>query len=385
MIFHLKRLAVTTLFWTLASNLVSAQVSFKGFGVPNAFINDISADGSVVVGILLGTGTVPNPSGDQAFRWTAAGGVENIGGHMDKVSISRDGTTIVGSTLDAQGNKNAAIWQGGKSWKLLGGVPGGVPQGFVLSIGLGVSGDGSVIVGLAYLPSSQELGTQFHGFRWDPAKGMVDLGTMRKGGTSNCFGISADGNTIIGYERSPKGADFLESPSGSSGVIFWRGVERPLHAFGRAGEAFAINWNGTIIVGRLHPLGGRDLPNGTFFTTTTTYMYTAWDGRFEDLAAVLLQSSTGLGFDYASMPTAVSDDGQVVGGTTGVSDHLPYLWTRATGMVLITDYLTANGLTVHQGWQKLTDVSYISPNGKLIAGTGIDPQGVAGSWIVNLP
>src|SRR5215472_3102224 len=97
MIFHLNRLAVTTLFCTLASNLVSAQVSFKEFGVPNAYINDISADGSVVVGILLGTGAVPIPTGNRAFRWTAAGGVENIGGHMNVVSISRDGKTIAGS------------------------------------------------------------------------------------------------------------------------------------------------------------------------------------------------------------------------------------------------------------------------------------------------
>src|SRR5215472_1848813 len=82
----------------------------------------------------------------------------------------------------------------------------------------------------------RELGTQFHGFRWDAVKGMVDLGTLHQGGTTYCLGISADGNTIIGYERSPKGADFLESPSGSSGVVFWRGVERLLHAFGRAGE-----------------------------------------------------------------------------------------------------------------------------------------------------
>jgi hypothetical protein len=52
-------------------------------------------------------------------------------------------------------------------------------------------------------------------------------------------------------------------------------------------------------------------------------------------------------------------------------------------MVLLADYLTANGVTAHQAW-KLTDFSYVSPDGKLLAGTDISPQG-AQPWIVTLP
>jgi len=73
------------------------------------------------------------------------------------------------------GKWQPAIWQGGTNWKLLRGVPGGVPQGSVLSQDYGVSGDGSVVVGIAYLPSSRQLGTEFHGFRWDAVSGMVTL------------------------------------------------------------------------------------------------------------------------------------------------------------------------------------------------------------------
>ena len=83
MIFHLKSIAaVSALLSVLGSNPASAQVTLKAFGVIDAFIQDMSADGSVVVGILRGSGAVPNPSGNQAFRWTAAGGAETIGGHM---------------------------------------------------------------------------------------------------------------------------------------------------------------------------------------------------------------------------------------------------------------------------------------------------------------
>ena len=79
MIFHLNRIAaVTALLWALGTSPASAQVTFNAFGVADAYISDMSANGSVVVGILLGTATVPNPTGNQAFRWTAAGGVQNI-------------------------------------------------------------------------------------------------------------------------------------------------------------------------------------------------------------------------------------------------------------------------------------------------------------------
>jgi hypothetical protein len=209
------------------------------------------------------------------------------------------------------------------------------------------------------------------------------LALLQQGAGTRAFAISADGNTIVGYEDPPKGTTYNPSVSGMSGVIFWNGTERLLHAFGMAGEAFATNFNGAVIVGRGHPQGGSYLPDGTFRVAIATYMYTAWDGRFEDLGAVSLEFPGQPVPDYASTPTAVSDYGEVVGGTTGITDHLPFIWTRATRMVLLTDFLTANGVTAHQGW-KLTDVSYISPDGKRMVGTGISPQG-ATSWIVTLP
>jgi len=104
----------------LVGGNLPAQVTFRGFGTTNAYIQDMSADGSVVVGtFLLGT------KSQTAFRWTAAGGLQEIGGYMDTVAISRDGKTIVGSALDSQGIQNAAIWMSGTNWKVLGGVHGG--------------------------------------------------------------------------------------------------------------------------------------------------------------------------------------------------------------------------------------------------------------------
>jgi hypothetical protein len=56
-------------------------------------------------------------------------------------------------------------------------------------------------------------------------------------------------------------------------------------------------------------------------------------------------------------------------------------------MVRVSDWLTTQGITTHQGW-RLVDTSYVSPDGKFIEGIGYKPQlgsgDVSGSWIVTL-
>src|SRR5215831_9508201 len=92
----------------------AAQVTFQEF--PKfALINDMSGDGSVVVGAY--DDGVNKPS---AFRWTASGGIEVIGvDGIGDVRISRDGSTIVSTVRDSKGCATAAIWKGGKNWMLL--------------------------------------------------------------------------------------------------------------------------------------------------------------------------------------------------------------------------------------------------------------------------
>ena len=134
-----------------------------------------------------------------------------------------------------------------------------------------------------------------------------------------------------------------------------------------------------------HPLGGGWLPNGTFFPYFGTYLYTAWDGRYQDLGAVFYSelSPADALREYTSVPNGVSDDGGVVVGRTGVNLQSAYVWTPATGMLRVSEYLTNTGVKDHLGWQ-LTVAQYVSPDGKRIAGTGFDPQLVAYSWIVSL-
>ena len=173
---------------------LAAQVSFTPLGSPNTHVWDMSGDGSVIVGFRSNQGPV--------FRWTAAGGAVDIGGSDYLVRISRDGKTIVCQASDSQGLKSTAIWQGGTNWKTLGGLSGASVDATV-SQPYGISGDGSVIVRLAYRADRVP-----RAFRWDAGTGMVDLGSQDNLQT-RANAISVLGNVIGGWDAAGGGGGTL--------------------------------------------------------------------------------------------------------------------------------------------------------------------------------
>jgi probable HAF family extracellular repeat protein len=160
----------------------------------NAF--GISDDGSVVVGV----------NENHAFRWTAVGGLIDIGpiGRVPTHSIARDvsadGSVVVGDGGPSE-EAHAFRWTTGNGIEFLAG-----PDPTLSSFAYATNADGSVIVG--------QLGFQ-HAFIWDSAHGMRDLQTvlLNDFGAANlngwtlerAFGVSADGRTIVGDGRSPSG------------------------------------------------------------------------------------------------------------------------------------------------------------------------------------
>src|SRR4051794_34557964 len=66
----------------------------------------------------------------------------------------------------------------------------------------------------------------------------------------------------------------------------------------------------------------------------------------------------------------------------------PKVSTSATpdiGMLLLTDYLTRNGVTAHNNWRLLEFVNYVSPDGKMIVGSGLNSQGLVETFIITRP
>ena len=366
--------AAAALLLSLTCGPARAQVSFKPF-VDGCLITSMSADGSVAVGNYGGG------SNADSFRWTAAGGVELIGvnGYANP-EISRDGMTIVGSVPDSAGNLNAAVWQGGRKWRILAPFAGAVvSETSTISYANGVSADGSVIVGGVYVSRTKVVA-----FRWDAVNGMVNLGTFDEGKNSDSvpLAVSADGNMVIGWDYkegfSPPGPG-SPAMNGRRGAIWTDGKERLLHALGWAGEAWATNDVGSIIVGQFFPLNTNNVLQGA-----STYKWTAWDGNFQDLGAVPVPPG-GSPRDYISQPYAMSDDGSVVGGDSGnVNSKSAMIWTHDTGMVNVSDYLTMKGVTDHQSWPQLTKTVYISPDGRLMAGYGYKAYPSLSTWIVTL-
>ena len=88
----------------------------------HSYASDVSADGSVVVGSVFYDGY--DPFGEyyfygRAFRWTASGGMQNLGTlggyYSEAFGVSADGAVVVGWAYNAAGDWLAFRWQIGRA------------------------------------------------------------------------------------------------------------------------------------------------------------------------------------------------------------------------------------------------------------------------------
>jgi len=337
------------------ANPVWAQGTFTPLGTKDTYVSGMSADGSIIVGVWGNLGP--------AWRWTAQTGAVDIGSVSQQVKISRDGATIVGTAKDANGVAYAAIWQSGKQWITLPPPANGRVQDGNVTSGWRVSANGSVIVGLAWVnPKGAE------GFRYDVNSGPVTLGTL-KGKSSRASVVSGDGNVIAGW-------DTVEGSGPWYGAIWWQGLERLMNPFAQIGQVEGINDTGSVMVGRGHPSNW-----------SHAYRFTSWDGQVVDLGALkrgFLPNTQDT--EDTSIALAVSDDSTVVVGFSGYQPPTDaFIWTPDTKMVKLSDYLTSKGITGHEQWT-LINANCVSPDGKIIAGTGLNnPAQRVEGFVIRLP
>jgi probable HAF family extracellular repeat protein len=170
-------------------------------GDPHGIANDVSADGSVVVG------SSSSFSGSEGFIWTAATGMLGIGDlaggffGSSAEGVSADGGVVVGYGTGPAGSE-AIRWTPSGGMVGLGDLPGGNFS----SAATAVSADGNVIVGNGSTEDS------FEAFFWTQAMGMVELkdflldhGVNEVAGwrLTGASAISADGTTIVGVGMNP--------------------------------------------------------------------------------------------------------------------------------------------------------------------------------------
>lgn len=321
---------------------------FEGGGYSST-ANDVSADGSVVVGSGL------RPGREAAFRWTRDGGLEHlgeipIGFGARAYCISPDGTAIGGQAWNFVGTE-AFVWTAKTGMVAIGKLPGGVEHGAVF----GIANGAVVAVGA----SGSSNGQAWEAFRWAPSEGMIALGSMAQPPfASRASTVTADGWVVFGSASKKDGTigafrwtvtsgfSILDAPyAGDSGIsecsadgarligwnerspVYWDASGQPiaLAAVGTSTPVLGIADNAPVLVGRsLNP---------------------AYD-RFYDIATIWLGSD---------------------------------LLFRSLQEVLEVDFGMDLG-----GWH-LGSANAVSADGRTIVGWGFNPEGEEEGWVVRLP
>jgi len=319
-------LAWVVVAWAAQPSLAQQLIWLGTLGGDWSWASGVSADGSVVVGVA------DNAAGQyRAFRWTAAGGMQDLGtlgGRWSEArGISADGSVVVGWADNAAGQYHALRWTAGRGMQNLGTLPGGGG-----SKAWDVSADGSVVVGWAWNAAGKG-----RAFRWTEAGGMQDLGTLGGDG-SLAYGVSADGSVVVGwaYNAAGQGRAFRWTATGGMQDLGTLGGDRS--------EASGVSADGSVVVG----VAWNDAGDRRAFRWTEA-------GGMQDLGTL-----PGGGWSEAF---GVSADGSVV---VGGARNAAFRWTAAGGMEdlnLTYAHLLTDG-------SKLYRANAISPDGRYIVGQG---------------
>lgn len=331
----------------LLANSVVLAASFTPLGdLPGGSVfglaYSISGTGRTTV-----VGFSSSSSGNEPFRWTNDGGLLGLG-HLNEIEGSFNdgsarGVTADGSTVVGYSNGEAFRW---------------TSKDGMVSLGVGaawaVSADGRTIAGNAELVAGQSSAGV-----WTDAAGFVSLGFQ-----GLPFGISADGNVVVGERQIPyqQGALLFTTEAfrwTSDGGAVGLG-DLPGGAY--RSSAYGVSADGKVVVGTSDI--GRDTVG---FQQTEAFLWTEAGGM---VGLGHLPGGGSSGFAWA----ASSDGSIVVGESDSANGREAFIWTEAGGMLRLADLLLANGATALDGWT-LESALAISPDGRSVAGYGINPLG----------
>lgn len=257
-------------------------------------------------------------------------------------------------------------------WTPLGSL--GIVVDNTTSAGYNISGDGLTVVGNSWADPANGNGTTTyaHAFAWNQNEGLIDLGSIyaNLNRSSRAEAVSDNGDVIVGYQ------DF----NGPWKSAVWR--KNPV------GGYFP---NEYLLV---DPEGNPDDEFNQLGMASAVSADGNWIGGYGDYAfpnAWLWSENTGL-LDLGNLGlpegttgnvAGMSADGSIVVGwyvyapDPWTQNYTPFIWTAAMGAVdlntFITDYL---GYTMDIG--PIWSANAISPNGKYITGWGRDPN--IGPW-----
>jgi uncharacterized membrane protein len=249
----------------------------------------------------------------------------------DAFAISADGLTVVGKSHDG------AVTQAVR-WTI-------APQPVVeplgaggSSISWGVSANGNIVVGNLTSAEGYPIA-----FRWTQAGGVVLLGDFPGAvEASVANGVSADGQVIVGRGRTEQAGEAFRWTA-QTGLVSLGDL--PGGAFGS--EAYATSANGSLVVG-----------SGLSAQGTEAFRWS--------LEAGMIGLGDLPGGGFFSEAYGVSADGSIVVGrsfaNSGLFPSRAFRWTVTDGMVPLPDILGIGPVVTAQG---------ISGNGVVIVGAAV--------------
>ncbi len=328
---------------------------------PNAIVQavgGVSADGSTVVGMKYTTG-----SGNRAFRWRKGTGFDDPGPSQGLVAswatgVSADGAVIIGATGHAQfGDLEGWVRYGASAGHV------GSPPGHDTSSCYGVSSNGVVVAGCGGLQSNPNL---YEAAYYTEQGDWVNMGFLSGGISSQARAASANGSVIVGWSHSALAVHreaFRWTAGG--GMISLGNLPG-----GEEAIAEGVSGDGLVVV-------GSDYVRDAQFNSAET----AW--RWTPSAGM-----TSLGFlpgGIASRALATNSDGAVVVGYAddgGV--YRAFVWDAQRGVRRVRDALIEQGIGGAIAGVDLTGATCVSPDGRWIAGEGVDQDGLYAGWVARL-
>jgi probable HAF family extracellular repeat protein len=249
---------------------------------------DLSADASTPVGI----GTTD--AGYEAMYWREETGMVGLGTlpHSDyswAEGVSANGTVIVGHSGKAGEHSEPFRWTAEAGMVGLGFIEGYPP----VAGAVGVSDDGNVAVGIAYRDSAGRT----EAFRWTDETGSVGLGFLPDDDSSAAYGISGDGDVIVG----------LSGPTGEGRAVRWVDGKdiNSLVEDDHWSDSLAIDasFQGDVIVGR-----------GSLTRSAEAFMWTPDDGMVSLQSYLEENGVEFLEWEVLTVANATSADGRTVIG-----------------------------------------------------------------------
>lgn len=348
---------------SLSPSLGLAQPRFQGLGdipgapFPGSQAMGVSADGRVVVGAGRGSYLDEEAYHTEAFRWTREDGMVGLGGlpaPMNGGSLAygatNDGSVVVGiSRFD---DDQPLYSYGAVRWSASGPSP--VPMGWSAK---GVTPDGVYIVGTS---------SGYFAARWGPG-GQTVLGALPGGIESHARAVSADGLVVVGWSVSHGGGyyPFVAFRWTQAGGMVSLGDFPGGFVVDRS-QARAVSSDGSVVVGY-----------GSSVRGTEAFRWTAGGG--------LVGLGDLPGGAFSSIAWGVSGDGRIVvgEGATGIRGTEAFIWDEKHGMRSLRIVLEVeHGLDL-TGWQ-LARAAGISADGRVIVGSGRNPQGWYEAWVADL-